>query len=147
MNAVLIIAHAPLAHALRAGALHVFPEAAPDIAAVDVEASAPPEASLAAAQAALAALPAGVLVLADVFGATPCNVAQRLVEGKSLPLLAGASLPMLLRAVGYRHEPLETMAQRALAGGTQGIMAVTVTAPQNQHQRTPHDQARDDHHQ
>ena len=89
----------------------------------------------------------GVLVLADVFGATPCNVAQRLSDGAQVRLLAGANLPMLLRAVGYRHEPLESVAQKALAGGTQGIMPVAAAAPQNQTRRAPNDQERDHHQQ
>lgn len=127
MNALLIIAHAPLAHALRQGALHVFPELAASVTAVDVPADEPPERSLAAARAALAQLPAdaGVLLLADMLGATPCNVAQRLAQGSArVRLLAGANLPMTLRALAYRHEPLAQMAERALAGGAQAIMAV-----------------------
>ena len=149
MNAVLLIAHAPLAHALRQAALHVFPDAASDIVALDVHPNVPPEATLATAQAALGQLAGrdGVLLLADVFGATPCNVAARLVDGERTRLLAGVNLPMLLRAVTYRHEPLEATTQRALAGGTQGIMPVAVTAPQNQARRAPNDQERHDHQQ
>ena len=107
-NAVLLIAHAPLASALREAALHVFPDAAADIAALDVQASAAPEDTLAQAHAAQAQLGGRpLLVLADCFGATPCNVAQRLVAGApDLRLIAGASLPMLLRAVTYRSQPL-----------------------------------------
>ena len=150
MNAVLLIAHAPLASALRAAALHVFPDAAADIAALDVQPSAAPEASLAQARAALAGLgerPA--LVLTDLFGATPCNVALRLVGDAPVDtrLLAGASLPMLLRAVTYRAQPLDDMAQRALAGGVQGAMPVGGGAPQNQPRRAPNDQERHDHQQ
>jgi PTS system ascorbate-specific IIA component len=37
-------------------------------------------------------------------------------------LLAGVNLPMLLRVVNYRHEPLTTLVARALAGGTQGML-------------------------
>jgi len=149
MNAILLIAHAPLASALRAGALHVFPDAGPDILALDVQPADTPEQTLIMAQGLLAGRPAdqGVLVLADVFGATPCNVAQRLADGTRTRLLAGANLPMLLRAVGYRHEPLESMAQKALAGGTQGIMPVAAAAPQNQIRRAPNDQERDHHQQ
>ncbi|MBK6615193.1 PTS fructose transporter subunit IIA [Ottowia sp.] len=149
MNAVLLIAHAPLAHALRQAALHVFPDAASDIVALDVHPNVPPEETLATAQAALGQLAGrdGVLLLADVFGATPCNVAARLVDGERTRLLAGVNLPMLLRAVTYRHEPLEATTQRALAGGTQGIMPVAVTAPQNQARRAPNDQERHDHQQ
>ena len=78
MNAVLLIAHAPLANALRQGALHVFPDAAADIAALDVDPDAPPEQTLAAAEALIAQLgERPVLVLTDVFGATPCNVARQ----------------------------------------------------------------------
>ena len=42
---------------------------------------------------------------------------------------------MLLRAVSYRHEPLEALISRAVTGGTQGVMQVAVTAPQNQSKR------------
>lgn len=147
-NAVLLIAHAPLASALREAALHVFADAAGDIAALDVQASAAPEDTLAQARAARAALGARpVLVLADCFGATPCNVAQRLVADADARLIAGASLPMLLRAVTYRGQPLYDMAQRALAGGVQGAMAVGGAAPQNQASRIPNDQERHDHQQ
>jgi PTS system ascorbate-specific IIA component len=128
-NAVLIIAHAPLAQALRQCALHVFPEAAAEIAAVDVDPDAPPEQTLALAQAALAGLPgAGALVLTDVVGATPCNVALRLADGVRTRLIAGANLPMLLRALTYRGEPLAEQAARAVAGGAQGVMPLDAPA-------------------
>src|SRR5688572_27325336 len=88
-----------------------------------------------------------VLVLADVFGATPCNVAQKLVDGVRSRLVAGVNLPMLLRAVSYRNEPLETLVQRALTGGTAGVMQVAVAAPQNQARRKHSDQDIRDHQQ
>ncbi len=148
MNAVLIIAHAPLANALREGVLHCFPDAADAVAAVDIQSQAAPEASLVQAQQALAALPEGdVLVLTDIFGATPCNVAQRLVDGVHTRLIAGANLPMALRAMSYRAEPLEAMAARALAGGTQGVMSVAATGPQNQSRRPTPNDSEHHHHQ
>jgi hypothetical protein len=55
-------------------------------------------------------------------------------------LVTGVNLPMLLRAVNYRHESLDALVARAVAGGTQGVMQVAVTAPQNQKRRKPHDQ-------
>ena len=125
MNAVLLIAHAPLAHALRECALHVFAEAGDDIGALDVDAHEPPEQTLARAQALRARWgERPVLVLTDVLGATPCNVAQRLADGERTQLLAGVNLPMLLRAITYRAEPLAAMAQRALDGGVRGVVAV-----------------------
>jgi PTS system ascorbate-specific IIA component len=76
-----------------------------------------------------------ILVLTDIFGATPSNVAKKLVEGTQIKLIAGVNLPMLLRAICYRHESIETLVQRALAGGAQGVMQVAVAAPQNQIKR------------
>jgi len=139
MNAILIIAHTPLASALRDCALHVFPDCAAGVAAVDVPAHESPEDSLARAQVALHGLDAeGVLLMSDVFGATPCNVAQKLNDGTRTRLVSGANLPMLLRSVCYRHEGLEALAARAQAGGAQGIMTVGCTAPQNQTGKKTH---------
>ena len=150
-TSILIIAHAPLAHALRQCALHVFPDCGDGVAALDVQPNVPPEETLAAARIALQQLGAqpgirSVLVLADVFGATPCNVAQKLVDGVSSRLVTGVNLPMLLRTVSYRHEPLDALVSRAVTGGTQGVMQVAVTAPQNQARRN-HDQDHHDHQQ
>ncbi len=144
---ILIIAHAPLATALRACVLHVFPDTAAGVLALDVA----PEASTQATQEQATALLAQLntpqtLVLTDVFGATPCNVAQKVVDGISARLVAGVNLPMLLRTINYRHEALDILVARAQAGGTQGIMQVAVTAPQNQARNT-HDHSQHDHHQ
>ena len=151
MNGILIIAHAPLAHALRACAVHVFPDCEPELAAIDVQPNLPPEETLATARIAMEQLTRsgrnkGVLVLTDMFGATPSNVAQKLVDGVMSRLITGVNLPMLLRAVSYRTEPLEALVSRAVIGGTQGVMQVAVTAPQNQPRR-PNDNEHDDHQQ
>jgi PTS system ascorbate-specific IIA component len=140
MNAILIIGHAPLAHALRQCALHVFPDCGNAVAAIDVQPNLSPEETLATARIAMDQLLAppgvkGVLVLSDIFGATPSNVAQKLVDGASSRLITGVNLPMLLRAVSYRHESLDALVSRAVVGGTQGVMQVAVTAPQNQPRR------------
>jgi PTS system mannose-specific IIA component len=151
MNAILIIAHAPLAHALRQCALHVFPDCAAHLAAIDVQPNLPPEETLATARIAmeqLALVPqvTGVLVLADIFGATPSNVAQKLADGVKSRLVTGVNLPMLLRSVSYRTEPLDALVSRAVIGGTQGVMQVAITAPQNQARRN-NDQDQHDHQQ
>ena len=142
---ILIIAHAPIASALRAGVLHVFPDAATGISALDVLPNEPTESTAATARLMLSQLGTpNTLVLTDVFGATPCNVAQKVVDGVHSRLVAGVNLPMLLRTVNYRQEPLDVLVTRALAGGTQSIMQVAVTAPQNQ-QRKAHDLHHHDH--
>ena len=133
MIGILIVAHAPLASALRDCALHVFPECASGVQALDIAPNASPEESLLLAKAAMSRLNAKqVLLLSDVFGATPSNVAQKLNDGLDTRLIAGVNLPMLLRSVCYRHETLDALAARAQAGGSQGIMPVGCTAPQNQ---------------
>ena len=148
MNAILLIAHAPLAHALRQCALHVFPDCGQQLSAIDVQPNLPPEESLAMARIAmdqLSRLPGveGILVLTDIFGATPSNVAQKLVDGARSRLITGVNLPMLLRAVSYRNEPLDALVSRAVIGGTQGVMQVAITAPQNQHRRSNEQDHRD----
>lgn len=146
-NGIFIIAHAPLASALRQCVLHVFPDAANVVAVLDVQPNMPTEETLMAARMTMSMLKTGqTLVLADIFGATPCNVAQKLVDGIHSKLVTGVNLPMLLRTVTYRNEPLDALVARALAGATQGIMQVAVTAPQNQ-QRKHHDQINHDHQQ
>ncbi|CAN7406872.1 PTS sugar transporter subunit IIA [Polaromonas sp. LjRoot131] len=147
MNGIFIIAHAPLASALRQCVLHVFPDNAPGVAALDVQPNMPPEETLAQARIMLAQLGTShALVLADVFGATPCNVAQKLVDGVHSKLITGINLPMLLRTISYRHESLDALVARALIGATQGVMQVAITAPQNQVRRN-HDQDQHDHQQ
>jgi len=144
MNGVLIICHAPLAHALRQCAMHVFPDCGSTVAAVDVQPNLSPEETLATARIALQQLlytpqVRSALVLTDLFGATPSNVAQKLVDGVNTRLVTGVNLPMILRAVSYRHEPLDALVARAVSGGTQGVMQVAITAPQNQKRTQHHD--------
>jgi len=147
MNGIFIIAHAPLASAFRQCVLHVFPDNPAGVVALDVQPNLPPEETLAQARILFKNMDTShALVLTDVFGATPCNVAQKLVDGVNSKLLAGINLSMLLRIVSYRHEPLDALITRALAGGTQGVMQVAITAPQNQSKRK-HDPNDHDHQQ
>ena len=147
MNGIFIIAHAPLASALRQCALHVYPDCAAGVVALDVLPNMSPEETLAQARTIFGQLESpNALVMVDVFGATPCNVAQKLVDGQPSKLLTGVNLPMLLRTVCYRGEPLDALAARALAGATQGVMQVAAIAPQNQAKRN-HDPNDNDHQQ
>jgi len=136
MIGLFIIAHTPLASALRETALHTFPEADRALAVYDVSATATGDVALAEAQQRLATLgTAETLILTDVFGATPCNIARRLAEQPGVRVVAGVNVPMLWRALNYRQKPLDDMVALALAGAAQGVMAVAVTRPQNQAQK------------
>lgn len=144
---ILIIAHAPLASALRACVLHVFPEVGESVLALDVPADIPVDAMTQLINEQIAPWSAdSILILTDVFGATPCNIAQRIADGIRVKLVTGVNLPMLLRTVNYRHESLDILAGRAVSGGTQCIMQVAAAAPQNQTKHN-HDQTNHHHHQ
>lgn len=70
----------------------------------------------------------GVLLLTDVFGATPSNLAQKLCEPGRIEAVAGLNLPMLLRTLTYRErETLHGLVNRAVSGGRDGVMAMRTT--------------------
>ena len=66
----------------------------------------------------------GVLIMTDIYGATPSNIARRLCQPGHVEGVAGVNLPMLLRVVCGPDMPLDTMAQRALQGGQECIVAL-----------------------
>jgi PTS system ascorbate-specific IIA component len=106
--------------------MHVYPECAAEVLALDVKADDTLEQSLQAAQQLWAGVPNGdVLVLTDVLGATPANVAQQWARDRKAKIVAGVNLPMLLRSVCYRHEPLEVLLQRAMTGGALGVVEIS----------------------
>lgn len=136
MPRLLVIAHAPLASALQAVAAHIFPDAAAGMAVCDVSAEQSPEAVEQQAASLLAAFGnSDVLILTDVFGATPCNVARRLGDRPGSRVLVGVNVPMLWRALGHLDEPLDKVVALAIAGATQGVMQLANSRPQNQAQK------------
>ncbi len=66
----------------------------------------------------------GVLVITDVMGGTPSNCTLTLAVPGSVEVIAGISLPMLLRALTYRHDTLDVVVEMALAGGQSGAVRV-----------------------
>lgn len=70
------------------------------------------------------------LVLTDVVGATPCNMAQRLADGRHVRVVAGVNVSMIWRVLCYAGEPLETLAGRAMTGATQGVVQLVAPEPQ-----------------
>ena len=127
VNHILIIAHQPLASALRACALHVFPELASCITAFDVPCEQSRELSYSQAQALLPA-DQDVLICTDVCGATPFNIAQDLANANGCELLTGANVPMVVRGLGYSHESMSKMVAKATEGARQGIMQIEASS-------------------
>ena len=64
----------------------------------------------------------GVLILTDIYGATPSNLAMKLLEPGRIEGVAGVNLPMLLRALTYRDKDMETLITRSIAGGRDGVL-------------------------
>jgi PTS system ascorbate-specific IIA component len=135
MIGLVIIAHRPIASALAEGASHVYacaPEKAESqVRVLDVVPDCDVPATVERARRLVAEVDSGegVLVLVDAYGATPGNVATRLVDPGHVAVVAGVNLPMLLRALCYRAGTLAATVDKAIAGGTQGVVQVAPTPP------------------
>jgi mannose PTS system EIIA component len=148
MPGLMIIAHAPLATSLKSVAEHAFPDCSQTLEAFDVPPDMPSEQVEALAREMLARVRnPEALVFTDVFGATPCNVAQRLGDGAQVRVIAGVNVPMLWRALHYAGQPLEALIGLAMAGATQGVMQVAASKPQNQSQKPGGNDQEKHHHQ
>ncbi len=142
MTLILLVAHAPLASALLSVAQHVFSELAPDMLAIDVapQDDVPTvESNIRSALRTLLdrAVSQGlvapeVLVLVDVFGATPCNAALAAADGLSVRVVTGVSVPMLWRVLGYADKTMDELVISAVAGAAQGAFHASVSRRQNQ---------------
>ncbi len=127
-NTILIIAHTPLASALRQCVAHVFPDRMDGVLALDVGPDdSVPDSLKTARRILLSRGNSPVLFLTDVLGATPCNVARQLLSDRPSRLVAGVNLPMLWRAVAYQNVPLDEWVDKALQGGAQGLVQVDAT--------------------
>jgi PTS system ascorbate-specific IIA component len=66
----------------------------------------------------------GVLVLTDLFHATPCNIASSLIPHCRVRVVSGVNLPMLVKIMNYHKDDLDTLANKAISGGSQGVCDV-----------------------
>jgi PTS system ascorbate-specific IIA component len=126
MIGILVLTHEDLgAHLVRC-ASHVVGMEPPQLMHLSVFPQDDPEAVLAKARLLINQLNSGdgVLVLSDIFGATPCNIASRLVQPGEIECVAGVNLPMLVRALTYRNEPLSVVIEKGLSGGQGGVVHI-----------------------
>ena len=126
MIGILIIAHGTLGDSLIHCATHVLGKRPPLLKQLGVSVHDDPVELLPLARSMVNELNeedgGGVLVLSDIYGATPCNIACRLLEPGRVEGLSGVNLPMLVRALSYRNETLENLLEKAIAGGNGGIL-------------------------
>jgi PTS system ascorbate-specific IIA component len=66
----------------------------------------------------------GVLVLTDLYGSTPCNIAQKLTSQRHVHVVSGLNLSMLIRVFNYPQLILEELSEKAVSGGKDGIMKI-----------------------
>jgi PTS system ascorbate-specific IIA component len=124
MIGVLVISHGAIGETLLASAEQILGAKQSQVATLGVSRADDPDKVLARARALTAQLDtgAGVLVLTDMFGATPCNVASRLLADGRVEGVSGVSLPMLVRVLSGRNGSLPAAVQRALSGGAEGVV-------------------------
>jgi mannose PTS system EIIA component len=136
MARLLIIAHAPMASTLKLVAAHTCADAAEHLRVFDVPKDMPPEEIESHLRTLLPAeddADPEALILIDVFGATPANVAQRLVDGVRIRAVAGVNVAMLWRTLSSPDgATVGELFDRAMKGGMQGVLPVASTRPQNQ---------------
>jgi len=123
MVGILIVAHGAFGEALIHCASHVLGKRPPQVRQIGVTVHDDPEAILPQARELVKQLDQGqgVLVLSDILGATPCNIATRLLVPGRVEGISGVNLPMLIRALTYREEALATVAEKAIGGGVAGV--------------------------
>ena len=139
MVGIVIVAHTPVASAMLGFAQHAFGVLPEGVRAVDIPPHEDTKVSFNRVVKAAYGVNSGngLLILTDVMGATPANVATKLealgpLSGLDTPIivLAGLNLPMLMRCISHREEGLEELAHKALQGGQNGILRLGSKTPQ-----------------
>ena len=130
MVGILIVTHGAFGEALIRSASHVMGGRPVKVRHLEVTIQDDPSAVVPRARDLLRDLDsgAGVLVLTDMLGATPSNIATQLLVPGTVEGVSGASLPMLIRALTYRNEPLAEVVEKALSGGREGVVHLNADA-------------------
>ena len=128
MIGILIITHGTLGESLIHCASHVLNKRPPRLKQLGVTAQDDPALLLPQARALTKELDegSGVLILSDMYGGTPSNLAAKLVVPGKIEAVAGVSLPMLIRVLTYRDRDLQTIVTKAISGGCEGVIRVPV---------------------
>ena len=126
MIGILIISHGDLGNSLINCANHVMGKRPEHLMHLGVTIQDDPDVIILNALELLKQLDCGdgVLILSDICGATPCNIATELVNPGRVECLSGVNLSMLIRALTYRNVSLELSVEKALSGGKEGVMRI-----------------------
>ena len=126
MIGILIIAHGTLGESLIHCASHVLNKRPARLKQLGVTAQDDPLLLLPQACALVKELDAGsgVLILSDMYGGSPSNIAAKVLIPGRVEGVAGVNLPMLIRALTYRDKPLATLLLKAVSGGCEGVLRI-----------------------
>jgi PTS system ascorbate-specific IIA component len=126
MIALFIVAHGNLGDSLIESVRHVLGVRPPALECLDLTACEDPEQMRALTEAVIDTMDEndGVLLLTDIYGATPCNTVSRMLASSRVEAVAGVNLPMVLKALNYRQLPLHEVALKAIEGGRDGIVDI-----------------------
>ena len=126
MIGILIIAHGNLGDSLIQCMTHLLGKKPAGITAMQVTGTDDARSLLPSAQRLVAAVDEGdgVLIITDIFGSTPSNIACKLLVPGRVEGVAGANVPMLVRAVTYRTRGMETLLKRVVSGGCEGVFHI-----------------------
>tara|TARA_Y100001936_G_scaffold157909_1_gene154245 strand:- start:7253 stop:7663 length:411 start_codon:yes stop_codon:yes gene_type:complete len=126
MVGILIISHGNLGNSLIHCAHHIIGKKLDQLVGLGITIHDDPDTILPKALELLKEIDSGdgVLILSDICGATPCNIANELVDPGKVECLSGVNLSMLVRALTYRNESLGLLVEKALSGGKEGVMHI-----------------------
>ncbi len=132
MIPLLIVAHGTLGESLIQCASFVLGHRPEQLESLDLSVSDEPDEMLVWARAQIARMDQGkgVMILTDVYGATPCNTICKLIEHEHVEAVAGVNLPMLLKALTNRDDDLPLLIRKAVQGGQGGIMYILPSSEQ-----------------
>ena len=130
MIGILIIAHGSLGESLIHCVSHVLGKQPPQLAHFAVGTNDDPSDLYPQAQQIVNALNtgSGVLILSDMYGASPCNLVAKLLAPGIIEGVAGVNMPMLVRVLNYRDKPIKTCLEKAISGGRDGVVHFTKTS-------------------
>lgn len=130
MIGILIIAHGGLGESLIHCVSHVLGKQPPQLAHFAVGTNDDPSDLYPQAQQMVNTLNtgSGVLILSDMYGASPCNLVAKLLAPGIIEGVAGVNLPMLVRVLNYRDKPIKTCLEKAISGGRDGVVHFTKTS-------------------
>lgn len=125
MIGILIITHGEFGKSLLDCATHMLGTTPPQIASLAISSKDDPAKVLPSAKKLLDQVNSGqgVLVLSDMYGATPCNIVTKILQPGAIEGVAGVNLPMLVRVMTYRHESLSVLVEKAVSGGREGVVS------------------------